>query len=331
MQAGPLATPPLQARYEALDPATRLDDDVLTAVVFGAQTPCPADPRCLRIDLEPLGGTAHAEVWRGCGQARLGTSGPIRHVDDGQHFAGWLSLEEQRFGGLLEATEAAYLAILGLHADSPYRHVCRIWNFIEAINEGDGDEERYRQFCLGRARAFAASRGGPPGIGYPAASAVGKQGGTRSLQVCWFAMREPGLAIENPRQTSAFHYPRRYGPAAPSFSRAMIAPDDTLYVSGTASILGHASVHPHDPEAQLAETVVNLEALLQRALASQRLQTGKLGADSLLKVYVRHPRDAALVERRLRQQFGAEVPLLILAADICRTELLLEIELVHRD
>ena len=331
MQAGPLATPPLQARYEALDPATRLDDDVLTAVVFGAQTPCPADPRCLRIDLEPLGGTAHAEVWRGCGQARLGTSGPIRHVDDGQHFAGWLNLEEQRFGGLLEATEAAYLAILGLHADSPYRHVCRIWNFIEAINEGDGDEERYRQFCLGRARAFAASRGGPPGIGYPAASAVGKQGGTRSLQVCWFAMREPGIAIENPRQTSAFHYPRRYGPAAPSFSRAMIAPDDTLYVSGTASILGHASVHPHDPQAQLAETVVNLEALLQRALASQRLQTGKLGADSLLKVYVRHPRDAALVERWLRQQFGAEVPLLILAADICRTELLLEIELVHRD
>jgi chorismate lyase/3-hydroxybenzoate synthase len=144
-------------------------------------------------------------------------------------------------------------------------------------------------------------------------------------------MREPGLAIENPRQTSAFHYPRRYGPAAPSFSRAMIAPDDTLYVSGTASILGHASVHPHDPEAQLAETVVNLEALLQRALASQRLQTGKLGADSLLKVYVRHARDASLVERRLRQQFGAEVPLLILAADICRTELLLEIELVHRD
>jgi len=331
MQAGPLATPPLRARYEALDPATKLDDDVLTAVVFGAQTPCPADPRCLRIDLEPLGGTAHAEVWRGCGQARLGTSGPIRHVDDGQHFAGWLNLEEQRFGGLLEATEAAYLAILGLHADSPYRHVCRIWNFIEAINEGDGDEERYRQFCLGRARAFAASRGGPPGIGYPAASAVGKQGGARSLQVCWFAMREPGLAIENPRQTSAFHYPRRYGPAAPSFSRAMIAPDDTLYVSGTASILGHASVHPHDPEAQLAETVVNLEALLQRALASQRLQTGKLGADSLLKVYVRHARDASLVERRLRQQFGAEVPLLILAADICRTELLLEIELVHRD
>ena len=331
MTAGPLATLPLRARYEALAPGSPLDDDVLTAVVFGAQTPCPADPRCLRIELEPLAGAAHTEVWRGRGPARLGTSGPIRHVDDGAHFAGWLSLDEQRFGGLLEATEAAYLAILDLHADSPNRHVCSIWNFIEAINEGDGDEERYRQFCLGRARAFAASRGRPPGIGYPAASAVGKQGGPRSLQVCWFAMREPGLAIENPRQTSAFHYPRRYGPAAPSFSRAMIAPDDTLYVSGTASILGHASVHPRDTAAQLAETLANLEALLQRALASQRLQGGKLGADSLLKVYVRHARDASLVERMLRRHFADEVPLLILAADICRAELLLEIELVRRD
>jgi chorismate lyase/3-hydroxybenzoate synthase len=331
MPLGPLDKRTLQARYEVLNPGAPLGDDVLTAVVFGAQTPCPADPRCLRIDLEPLGGTAYAEVWRGCGPARVGTSGPIRHVDDGEHFAGWLSLEEHRFGGLLEATEAAYLAILGLHADSPYRHVCRVWNFIDAINEGDGDEERYRQFCLGRARAFAASRGGLPGIDYPAASAVGKQRGARSLQVCWFAMREPGLAIENPRQTSAFHYPRRYGPAAPSFSRAMITPDDTLYVSGTASIRGHASVHPHDAAAQLDETVTNLEALLRRAMASRRLEAGRLGADSLVKVYLRHAQDASLVERGLRQHFGGDVPLLILAADICRTELLLEIELVHRD
>jgi chorismate lyase/3-hydroxybenzoate synthase len=111
----------------------------------------------------------------------------------------------------------------------------------------------------------------------------------------------------------------------------MVAPDDTLYASGTASILGHASVHPNDTAAQLDETVANLEALLQRALASQRLKAGRLGPDSLVKVYVRHARDAALVEHGLRQHLGDEVPLLILAADICRTELLLEIEFVHRD
>ena len=80
---------PLRAAFAALDPLEPLDDDVLTAVVFGLETPCPRDPRVLRIDLEPLAGTAHCEVWRGSGKARLGTAGPIRHVEDGNCFAGW--------------------------------------------------------------------------------------------------------------------------------------------------------------------------------------------------------------------------------------------------
>jgi chorismate lyase/3-hydroxybenzoate synthase len=31
-----------------------------------------------------------------------------------------------------------------------------MWNYLDAINENDGDEERYRQFCLGRARGLGA-------------------------------------------------------------------------------------------------------------------------------------------------------------------------------
>ena len=320
----------LRASYATLSPLEPLGDDVLTAVVFGSDTPCPADPRCLRVGLEPLAGDARCEVWRGCGPARLGTAGPIRYVEDDDHFLGWVSLDERRFGGLLEATEAAYLGMLGLHADSPYRHVWRVWNFVTAINEGDGDDERYRQFCLGRARAFAATRGGSPVIGYPAASAVGKQDGARSVEVCWFAGREPGTAIENPRQIAAYHYPRRYGPAAPSFSRAMVVPDNLLLVSGTASIVGHASLHAGDTEAQLRETLVNLDVLLHRAQAAGKFASARLGPDSLVKVYLRHARDAGLVQRQLREQLGPDVPILILAADICRSDLLIEIELVHR-
>ena len=319
----------LRATYATLDPREALGDDVLTAVVFGAATPCPADPRCLRIGLEPLAGAAPCEVWRGSGPARIGTNGPIRYVEDGAHLLGWVSLDERRFGGLLEATEAAYLGLLGLHADSPYRHVWRMWNFITAINEGRGDDERYRQFCLGRARAFAATRGGSPAIGYPAASAVGKQDGSRSVEVCWLAGRAPGTAVENPRQVSAYHYPRRYGPAAPSFSRAMLVPEHLLLVSGTASIVGHASLHEGVAEAQLRETLLNLDALLRRAQAAAQCGTVRIGPASLVKAYVRDAADAALVERRLREQCGADVPLLVLAADICRSDLLLEIEVAH--
>jgi chorismate lyase/3-hydroxybenzoate synthase len=319
----------LRATYETLDPSKPLGDDVLAAVVFGADAPCPDDPRCLRIDLQPLGSARWSEVWRCRGPTRIGTAGPIRYVEDGEHFAGWLTVDENRFGGLLEASEAAYLGMLQLHADSPYRHVWRVWNFVTEINDGEGDDERYRQFCLGRARAFSGGHAALPVIGYPAASAVGKKSGPRSLQVCWFAGREPGTAIENPRQVSAYHYPRRYGPAAPSFTRAMIAPGSLLLVSGTASIVGHESRHVEDLDAQVRETILNLKVLMQRAGVSSGQSSVRLGPDSLLKAYVRSAEDGRQVERALAEQLGGGIPTLILAADICRSELLVEIEVVH--
>lgn len=330
MPTTPAVRPTLRAAYEVLDRSRPLDDEVLTAVVFGADTCCPDDPRCLRVDLDPLAGPAYSEVWRGAGRPRVGTSGPIRYVEDGEHLAASIEVDERRFGGLLEATEAAYLGMLGLHADSPYRHVWRVWNIVAAINEGRGDEERYRQFCLGRARAFAAVPNHSPVVAYPAASAVGKTSGSRSLQVCWIAGREPGVAIENPRQLSAYHYPRRYGPAAPSFSRAMVVPGPMFLISGTSSIVGHASLHDEDIGAQLRETLVNLDTLLDRARASGRIESARMGGSSLVKAYVRRRGDAERVRDELRDHLGESVPVLIVAADICRSELLIEIEVVHQ-
>jgi chorismate lyase / 3-hydroxybenzoate synthase len=323
-------TPALRATFASLDPTQPLGDDVLTAVVFGNNTPCPSDPRCLRIGLEPLTGAGLCEVWRGVGRVRLGTSGPIRFVEDGHCLAGWIDLDEDRFGGLEATAEAAYRGLLAFHAASPFHYVWRIWNFVTAINEGHGDAERYKLFSLGRARAFAAAQATSPGLAYPAATAVGKPQGPRTLQVCWIAGRAPGTMLENPRQVAAYHYPRRYGPAAPSFSRAMLIPDPALLVSGTASIVGYASLHEGDAIAQLEETLANLDVLLQRARAAGHFSSARLGPESLLKVYLRPGVDAAAIERRLHERLGPDVPTLILAADICRSELLIEIEAVLR-
>lgn len=317
----------LRASYSTLG-TSALADDVLAAAVFGAGTTAPADPRCLRIDLEPLVGAGLSEVWQGNGRMRIGAAGPIRYVEDGRHLAGWIDLEEAGFDGLDEAAEAAYLGLLQFHATTPYRHVWRIWSFVTGINEGVGDQERYKQFCLGRARAFAAVHATLPGIGYPAATAVGKPAGARSLQICWLAGRDPGVEIENPRQLAAYRYPRRYGPAAPSFSRAMLVPGPLLLVSGTASIVGHESVHPGDTVAQLHETLDNLDALLRRAGEVAARPVARLGPESLLKIYLRHAEDATPVVQQLHARLGDEPPVVILAADICREELLLEIEAI---
>jgi chorismate lyase/3-hydroxybenzoate synthase len=132
--------------------------------------------------------------------------------------------------------------------------------------------------------------------------------------------------VENPRQVSAWRYPRQYGPSAPTFARAMHAPTcpPQLYISGTAAIVGHTSHHPEDLAAQLNETLANLDSLLDAAGS-----TPSLGAMSPLKVYVRHASDVPAVRELLRARLGDKVPLVLLQGDVCRRELLLEIDGVH--
>jgi chorismate lyase/3-hydroxybenzoate synthase len=159
--------------------------------------------------------------------------------------------------------------------------------------------------------------------GFPAATAIGHQHATGRLQVFWLAARIEGTAVENPRQVSAYRYPRVHGPVSPSFARATLAGDGALLISGTASIVGHSSVHDNDIVAQLDETVRNLSAL--QSLALPQAPTMR----TLLKAYVRHAADAETVARRLRTILPPELvaqEVIYLAADICRRELLLEIE-----
>jgi chorismate lyase/3-hydroxybenzoate synthase len=297
--------------------------DALAAIVFGSVTPVPDDLRAVRVNLTPICGAAQpVEVWRGSGTVQFGRTGPILHADDGTHLAAWMELDESKHRDLVDTAEAAYRAVLAIHAGSRFRHIWRMWNFVSGINEGDGDNERYKLFCLGRSRAFAAAPGRWANLGYPAATAVGKPDGSRTVQVCWFASTQAGSVVENPRQVPAYHYPRRYGPAAPSFSRALITPDSRLFVSGTASIVGHESVHAGDAGAQLAESLRNVDAILQHA--GSRLPPRR--PPPMIKVYVRPGVEHEPIGRSVREHFGPGCQVLTLDADICRAELLLEIE-----
>lgn len=330
MTANPPAVPALRASYELVTPGQPLGDDVLLAVAFASDTQCPEDQRCLHVDLAPLAGTACIEVWRGAGPVRVGAAGDVRYAEDGEHCAGWLRIDEGAAGNLADATESAYRSLLRFQAGSPFRHVWRMWNYVADINAGEGDEERYRQFCLGRARAFAAEMTDAPAIGYPAASAVGKRGTARTLEVCWIASHSPGVTVENPRQVSAYAYPREYGPASPSFSRAAVTAGRLLLVSGTASIVGHASMHAGNLAAQIEETFRNIDALVERSTAERLIRPAPLDRDSIVKAYLRDAPEAASVARELRRRLSPSVPVLLLAADICRSDLLIEIEVVHQ-
>src|SRR5690606_1728933 len=99
------------------------------------------------------------------------------------------------------------------------------------------------------------------------------------------------------RQVSAYRYPRDYGPQPPSFARAMLAHQAAvpLLLSGTASVVGHASAHAGNSSAQLAETCANLEHLLAAARELDATLPAAFGNASILKAYLHDPADADAV------------------------------------
>ena len=301
---------------------TWLNDDRLLALIrFGAPDPFPTDPRVCTIPLPERGGGATAEVWLGVAPAQTGVREGVHYADNGDALFLHLHLDEPAPDALNLLTATTYERLFAAARTRGYPCLLRIWNYFPAINQNAGGLERYRAFCVGRHAALRAERAELEAH-LPAASAIGTR--QPGLRLYALAARDAGWQIENPRQISAFHYPTQYGPQSPSFSRAILKRwgerDHHLYLSGTASIVGHASQH-YGLMAQLDETLLNLEALLaeahRRAAALRPV---------LLRVYVRPDLDPAPVRERIAQAFGPDTPLLFLCADICRQDLLIEIE-----
>ena len=190
----------------------------------------------------------------------------------------------------------------------------------------------YGDFCQGRAHAFAQYA--IPKSAMPAATGIGSRGG--GIAFFFVACRShTGLNIENPRQLPAYNYPRRYGPESPSFARATYLPmpgaDDAvgqLYVSGTASVLGHETAHEGDVEKQCDVTLENMVYLVSAAnLSSYGIASGyRLSDLRNIKVYVRHRDDLESVRRMCDDAFSPAADVVFLNVDICRADLLVEIE-----
>jgi chorismate lyase / 3-hydroxybenzoate synthase len=229
-------------------------------------------------------------------------------------------------GPLDELSASLYRELL-LHARG--WNIGRIWNYVPDINSETTGLENYRRFNLGRWQAYHDTFGDALTAHLPAASAVGLRGDM--LVTVFVATRAPVERIENPQQVPAWQYPAAYGPKAPSFVRATwaeVAGRRWSWVSGTASIRGHASVATGDVPGQLAVTLENLNVILA-AMGLPALGAGEVaGAEVFTKVYLRHQADLRVV----RDGLGAAANLAqFVEADVCRSELDLEIEVSARN
>jgi len=227
-----------------------------------------------------------------------------------------------------QLTHNAYRRLLDVVHATQHPRLVKIWNYIGGINEGEGDNERYRQFSTGRALAFSESEIddeiAPTGTG------VGMMQDRGLIIIALCSKRKFSLA-ENPRQVSAYRYPRQYGPQSPKFGRggSVATASQRLHlISGTAAIVGHESMHPGDTEAQLDETLRNLDSLCD-SVSEIDQESPKLVLDeqSVLRVYLRDPNDYLLIAEKLKDRLGPGADqVAFLQGDICRRELMVEID-----
>jgi enamine deaminase RidA (YjgF/YER057c/UK114 family) len=222
-----------------------------------------------------------------------------------------------------------------------FDQIVRTWLYLGDIVGPEGETQRYKE--LNRARTdfyegmnFLADRL-PSKVDwpvYPASTGIGTDGKDvlmSSIAVSTDRDDVVMVPLENPQQTSAFDYREHYSPRSPKFCRAMaVAVGDaaTIFISGTASITDSETRYIDDAQGQTRQTLDNIEALIS-AENFKSHDMPRLGATlddlAVVRVYVKRQEDYAAIKAICQQRLG-EVPAIYTIADVCREDLLVEIE-----
>ncbi|MGB7159702.1 MAG: hypothetical protein WBD40_16665 [Tepidisphaeraceae bacterium] len=229
-----------------------------------------------------------------------------------------------------QQTADAYRRIREALDATPFAHVVRVWNHIPGIHDRMDDEcDRYMLFNAGRFAAVCEWFGGAARIPQCAAAASGVGHDGDDLVIHALAQAEPGTPVDNPQQIPAFRYSRRFGPMPPCFARAtrVERPRRSLLIAGTAAITGEESRHVGDADAQLAMTLQNIRILVREAgWRGASPQDDPLDRLEHVRVYIARGAGAERVAASCREAFHAGASLEFIRADLCRTDLLVEIE-----
>ena len=298
----------------------------IALVSFGQALPSALPCPVIALDLPQISGVPLVEVWTCDRPLQTREDAGCLVVMNGDFLVGSISLGSEPGVSLDVTTYAGYREALHRLRDLGYPYLWRAWNYFPRINEDQDGLERYRRFCVGRYQAMTETLADFPSS-LPAATAVGTRAGR--FQIVFLAGTQPAMHLGNPRQLNAYEYPPDYGPRSPLFARAtfsQLESEGLLFIAGTASVVGHASRHIGLPYEQTRETIHNVHAVLDHAKQIAGVDLSGTQPRAMYKVYVRNPDSLPEIRRALQESPLSGHQTLFLQGDLCRKELLVEIE-----
>lgn len=240
--------------------------------------------------------------------------------------------------------------------------IVRQWNYIGGITEASDGIQHYQAFNEARAGFYATGKW--QGKGYPAATGIGMS--VRGLLVSLVAVISKSeelriIPINNPLQIAAHQYSQTqligevrkviadpcvengvttatkvvettHRLATPKFERAKIIlykQSGIGYISGTAAIRGEESMHSMNAAMQTRQTIENIQFLMSEKNLNLHGISQFVTTFVSLRVYFKNAEDADVIKAEVEKQW-AGIPVVYTQADVCRKELLVEIEGVAR-
>lgn len=247
----------------------------------------------------------------------------LENTDGRFLFAGGFHSDIMTFNIEQQSVEIFRLASEVLHREGfPIENIIRQWNYIERITDFEGFDQHYQMFNNVRSNFYKQATWN---TGYPAATGIGTNLGGVLVDIDAAVFTRPECfttAIDNKLQVAAHAYSSQVletaheQKATPKFERAKSMTFDDrklIYISGTAAIRGEESLVGVGFERQLHITMENIAQLIDNAPLK------------MLRVYLKEKSDYQEAHELL-DNYKLNIPISYMCADVCRNELLIEIE-----
>lgn len=245
------------------------------------------------------------------------------------------NVQSNTFSGCKKNTKKAFSELIDIFNTTHFSlgSIVRKWNYLENILGFDGDKQRYQEFNDVRSTVYGNAF---EKEGYPAATGIGMNRGGVILEfVAVKSKVAKTFPVDNPEQIAAHNYSEEVLigeecqlKTTPKFERARyleLFGKKLIFISGTASILGEKTVGIGDAVRQTEITIENIRRLYSEKVLDKISNNTLHPKYEHARVYLKNRKDFSIIKKTFKAQLG-NIPVVYIIADICRDDLLVEIE-----